>query len=71
MGGMSTVTFSIRQTAEKGQTYFEVWRRACDSYGECWESLLAEATTRPEAMELLRYHSAEEEKRVAKTNGGA
>jgi len=59
------VTFSVRETAENGKTFFEVWRRSCDSYGECWESLLAEADTRPEAGELLRHYAKLEEQHLA------
>jgi len=54
---MMPVIFHIRQTTENGQTFFEVWRKVCDCYGECWESLLAEATTRAEAKELQQHYA--------------
>jgi hypothetical protein len=64
---MTTTTFNIRVSAENATTYFEVWRRTCDSYGECWESLLAEATTRPEAVELMRHYESLESQRRHQT----
>jgi hypothetical protein len=62
---MVSATFHIRQSAEGGKTFFEVWRRSCDSYGECWESLLAEADTRVEAGELLRHYAGLERQQVS------
>lgn len=63
---MMPTTFQIRQTSENGTTYYEVWRKACDCYGECWESLLAEATSRPEARELQQHYAKLEEERRTK-----
>jgi hypothetical protein len=63
---MNSVTFHIRHTEEQGKTHFEVWRKSCDSYGECWESLLAEADNRTEASELLQHFVKTEEERLAK-----
>lgn len=59
-----TVTFQIRESAEMGQTIFEVWRRHHEPGTEC---LLAEANTRAEAREILRHYAAEEERRKAAT----
>ena len=31
----------IRESQENGKTYFQVFTKTCDSYGECWESMVA------------------------------
>jgi hypothetical protein len=62
-------TFFIRETTESGHILFELWRRSCDSYGECWDSLLAEASTRTDARALLQHYAALERHRFQPTEG--
>jgi hypothetical protein len=68
-GAMNNVTFHIRQTEERGQTFFEVWRKSCDSYGECWESMLAEADNSTDARDLLQHFVKTEDERQARVKG--
>ena len=61
---MSDVTFSIRQCYDNGRILFEVWRRSFDSYGECWECLLAECATRAEARQLQSQYATSEKQKA-------
>ena len=61
---MSEVTFSIRESHDNGRILFEVWRRSCDSYGECLESLLAECDTRAEARKLQSQYATSEKQKA-------
>jgi len=59
---MSQVTFSIRENIENGETFFEVWRRSWDSYGEMRETLLLETNTRDEARKVQSHYATLEKK---------
>jgi hypothetical protein len=56
----------IRESHENGKTYFQVFTKSCDSYGECWESMVAEADNRQDAREYQRYFAKLDEERAAK-----
>lgn len=56
----------IRESNENGTVYFQVFGKTCDSYGECWEAMLAEASTRADAREYQRYFAKLDEERAAK-----
>lgn len=68
---MDAVTFQIREDRvvkgwafgpQDGEAIYEVWRCNREHGTEC---LLAEATTRTEASELMRRYAAEEQARKA------
>lgn len=56
--GFRQAAFLILEASENSQAFFEVWRRSCDSYGECWKSLIAEANTLSDARELVKHYQA-------------
>lgn len=62
---MSECRLSIQESVENGNTYFQVIRRTYDSYGECWEAMLAEADSRADARELLQHFATLEQERKA------
>jgi hypothetical protein len=62
----ATRSVYIRESNENGKVYFQVFGKTCDSYGECWEALLAEADNRQDAREYQRYYAKLDEERAAK-----
>lgn len=56
----------IRESQEGGKTYFQVFGKTCDSYGECWDAMLAEADNRQDAREYQRYFAKLDAERAAK-----